>query len=61
MTLRNQDGDRHMEIAWKGLAKELHGLLCEAVEWNWLDDDAGEVISRYDEIMERVNEEWDSD
>ena len=61
------DHERHMEAArllseisaWKGLAKELHGLLCEAVEWNWLDEDGAETIPPYAAIMERVNEVWD--
>ena len=45
---------------WKGLAKELHEMLCVAVEYNWVKVGASVIdINRYDEIMERVNEEWD--
>ncbi len=62
----NDNAQHHIEIVnllaeisgWKGLAKELHEMLCYAVEWNWLDDDIVE-IDRYFEIIERVEEEWD--
>ena len=43
---------------WKGLAKELHEMLCDATECNFPDDDVV-TPERYDEIMKRVNEEWD--